>query len=118
MAISNEDIREVTEDYKYVIVKTLLTEKPIKFHVMRDTLASVWRPRKGMCIKEVTTNRFLFQFFHEFDTKRVLEDGPWAFEQSLLVLKKLNMNESPLNVSLTTSGLQDLGQLQLTANNG
>nr|GMC47343.1 conserved hypothetical protein [Ipomoea batatas] len=31
---------------------------------------------------------FLFQFsFHEVDVKRIAEDGPWSFEQSLLVVK-------------------------------
>lgn len=37
------------------------------------------------------------------DVKRILEDGPWAFELSLLILKKLEENISPFDIPLNTS---------------
>lgn len=30
-----------------------------------------------------------------------MEDGPWAFEQSLLILKQLELNVSPFDIDLT-----------------
>lgn len=101
MIIDEGDIKDAYEDYKFVLVGRLMTEKPIKFNVLKDTIAAIWRPGKGLNIKEANPNLFLFQFFHEVDINRVMEDGPWAFEQSLLVLRRLKPSESPFEVPLT-----------------
>lgn len=98
-----DESTEVKEDYRYILVGKLLTEKPIKFNIMKDTLAAIWRPGRGMSVKELAVNRVLFQFFHDVDLKRILEDGPWFFEQSLLVLRRLEINESLFDVQLTES---------------
>lgn len=34
---------------------------------------SVWRPKKGVNIKEIGVGRLLIQFFHALDLKRVME---------------------------------------------
>lgn len=64
------------------------------------TLASIWRPVKGVCIKNLNHNLFLFQFFHELDMTQVLCDGPWTFDNHLLVLSQLefgmNLQQIPL----------------------
>lgn len=39
------------------------------------------------------SNIYIFKFFHELDIKRVLDDGPWTFNQQVLVLKRLDANE-------------------------
>lgn len=43
---------------------------------------------------------FLFQFFHEIDIKRVLESGPWTFDQHILIVRRLGEDEQPHNVPL------------------
>lgn len=98
--VGDADINEECVDYRLVLVGRLVTDKHIKFPIMRDTLASVWRPGKGVSITEAATNLYLFQFFHEVDVKRVLEDGPWSFEQNLLVLKRIELNTSPFETDL------------------
>lgn len=47
----------------------------MKFTFMRDTLVAVWRPSKGMSVKEVEHNTIIFQFFHEIDLKHILNDS-------------------------------------------
>lgn len=59
-------------------------EKPINFIAMKNTLASLWEPRKGTNIFEIEV---LFQFFHGVDVNEVLNMGLWNFNQNLLVLK-------------------------------
>lgn len=88
-------------DSKYTLVGKLLTDKPVKFQFFKDTMAATWRPGKGVCIKELGYNLFIFQFFHEIDVGRVMEDGPWSFERNLLLLHRLKENESPFHVQLT-----------------
>ena len=43
---------------------------------------------------------FLFQFFHEIDIKRVLDSGPWTFEQHILLVHRLEADEQPQQVPL------------------
>lgn len=53
-----------------------------------------------MVVKEVGNNTFLFQFFREIDLNRILEDGYWSFEQSLLVLSKTQPDVPALAMEL------------------
>lgn len=46
-------------------------------------------------------NMFLFRFFHELDMQRVLNNGPWTFNQQVLLIKKLNIDEQLKDIKLT-----------------
>ncbi|XP_057779491.1 uncharacterized protein At4g02000-like [Salvia miltiorrhiza] len=63
-------------------------------------MASIWRPGKGVFMKDIGKGRFIFQFFHELDLKRVYEGGPWAFGNFPLILHRLRKGEFPLTVPL------------------
>ena len=89
-----------TIDSRFCLVGRFLTDKVINFLAMKNTMASLCRPRKGVCIKDLSLTLFLFQFFHEVDVKRVLESGPWTFDQHILILKRLKENKQPQNVLL------------------
>lgn len=78
----------------------ILTDKVINFPDMKNTMASLWHPGKGVCIKDLSPTLFLFQFFHEVDVKRVLESRLWTFDQHMLILKWLKENEQPQNFLL------------------
>jgi hypothetical protein len=76
------------------VVGTVLTDKPVRFQFMEERLPSIWRPGQGVTITQAGENRFHFQFYHEWDLERVLQNGPWTFEGFLLVLKKLEIGEA------------------------
>ena len=98
MILEGEDIdggNNVKTEYRFCLVGRFLTDKVINFEAMKNTMASLWRPGKGVCIKEVSPTLFLFQIFHEIDVKRVLEAGPWTFDQHILLVKRLEENEQP-----------------------
>lgn len=85
----------------YILLGKLLTEKTTRFNFFKDTMASVWRPKKGMMAREVSSNLYLFYFVHELDIKKVLNNGPWSYDQSLLLLKQIEPNTSPHGIHLT-----------------
>ncbi|XP_031097099.1 uncharacterized protein At4g02000-like [Ipomoea triloba] len=85
----------------YILVGKLLIEKTTRFNFFRDTMASVWRPKKGMMAREVSSNLYLFYFVHEIDINKVLNNGPWSYDQSLLLLKQIEPNTSPHGILLT-----------------
>lgn len=63
LEFGEDDLQLEYEEHKFTLVGRLLTEKPFEFHILRDTMAAVWRPKKGMSAKEITTNLFYSSFF-------------------------------------------------------
>lgn len=49
--------------------------------------------------------RFSFTFYHVMDLKKVLEGGPWSFEQNMLVYKQVQEDDDPHAVALTESDI-------------
>lgn len=69
----------------YTLVGRFLTEKNINFNAMQNVLASLWRPKEGMEVHDLGDYRYSFVFYHTMDLQKVLEGGPWSFEQNTLV---------------------------------
>lgn len=73
------------------------TSKNIHFESMRQMLASLWRPVKGVDIQEgprgTEYQLYIFQFFHELDMSRVLASGSWTFDSHLLLCRRMVTGE-------------------------
>lgn len=93
--------QKVGLDYTHCLVGRLLTNRKVNFMAMQDILSSTWRPVKGVFMEATSyPHIFLFKFFHELDVRRVLEEGPWTFNQQTLIVKKLEKDEQLANVKL------------------
>ncbi|XP_073121703.1 uncharacterized protein At4g02000-like [Henckelia pumila] len=97
---AEEDGKKEGQDFNWSLVGRFLTDRQINFTAMQNTLASIWRHVKGVCIKMIGPNLYLFQFFHELDVSRVINDGPWTFDQHLLIFKSLELGMNPHQVPL------------------
>lgn len=56
LIIEGEDIdvgNNYKIEYRFCLVGRFLTDKVINFTAMKNTMASLWRPRKGVCIKDL-----------------------------------------------------------------
>lgn len=53
-----------------------------------------------MYVKQLDTNRFLFQFYHEIDIRRVIEGSLWMFERFHLILQRLREGDNPRTVEV------------------
>lgn len=82
-------------DLRWCLVGRLLSDKKVDFEAFRQVMAALWRPVKGLFIKEVEINRYVFQFFHELDIGRVLDGSPWTFHKIPLILERLQIGEDP-----------------------
>lgn len=51
---------EEVVSWQFCVVARLLTEKSINFQIFRQIMASVWRPVKGVIVKELRNNDYLF----------------------------------------------------------
>lgn len=78
--------QQLIGDPKLCLVGNFLTEGIFDFSAMQHTLAALWKPGKGVYIKAVEANLFLFQFYHVIDLNRVIEGIPWSFNRKVLLI--------------------------------
>lgn len=63
----------------------------------------IWALSRGMVVRAIDSNTFVFQFFHWKDKLKILEGRPWSFDQKLLVLNEIVGHEQPSQVVLDTT---------------
>lgn len=80
------------------VVGSVLINKIVNFGVMRNTLLNLWHPDKGLYMQDFGQNRFLIQFFHVVDLRRVLDGSPWTFNNHLVLFHQLQPGNDPFTV--------------------
>ncbi|XVF76242.1 hypothetical protein PTKIN_Ptkin13bG0250500 [Pterospermum kingtungense] len=100
LILTPDDVSAPREKYELCLVGRFLTDRHLNFNVMKNRMASVWRPGKGVCIRDLGDGLYLFQFYHAVDLKRVLEGGPWSLDNHLLVVHQLQPGDVPTMVPL------------------
>jgi hypothetical protein len=86
----DEDEEEVG-DLRWCLVGRFLSERIIHFNSMKVRMADLWKPVKGVTIKEATGGKFLFLFAHPLDMEAVLQGGPWTFDNNMLLLEQVQL---------------------------
>lgn len=74
------------EEDHWQVVGKVMSDRSISVESIHQTLGKIWCGDKGMVIKDVGDNKFIFSFNHPMGKKRALEDGPWTANHSLMVL--------------------------------
>lgn len=68
-------------------IAKLMSDKPAVAKAMAVSLIRFWCPLKGLDCKDLDDNIFLFTFHQQSGKRKVLEEGPWEFGKSLLVVE-------------------------------
>ncbi|XP_030486981.2 uncharacterized protein LOC115703884 [Cannabis sativa] len=95
----NDTVDTIDFDDRWCLVGRFLTDRTIDFEAMQHKMASLWRPVRGLFVKELEPNFFLFQFYHEMDIERVMEGSPWTFDRIPLIFERLKSGENPRNIN-------------------
>ncbi|KAJ8764837.1 hypothetical protein K2173_010302 [Erythroxylum novogranatense] len=85
---------------QFCVVGRLITDKPFNFIAFKKIMAAVWKPVKGMLMKDLGNNAFLIQFMHRMDMERVVDGGHRNFVQNLIVLVEVPLGTNPKQVPL------------------
>ncbi|GAU35047.1 hypothetical protein TSUD_30130 [Trifolium subterraneum] len=87
-------------DLNLCLVGRFVHDRPIQFNSMKACLADVWRPMKGMTVKEATQGLYLFKLFHPMDVEEVLKGGPWTFDNFTLIIDRLKIGVALQDIPL------------------
>ena len=85
--ILDEGRLEALESCSLSLIGKFLTCKPFNKRAAKNTLRKAWGLENSLQIIEVGPNLFQFKFQSEFDMVRIIQDGPWAFDNQLLLLQ-------------------------------
>uniref|UniRef100_A0A803QPD1 CCHC-type domain-containing protein n=1 Tax=Cannabis sativa TaxID=3483 RepID=A0A803QPD1_CANSA len=96
--IEDDDLSEI--DDRWCIVGKFLTKRIVDFQAVQHKMATLWQPGRGMYVKELHPNHFLFQFYHEVDIERVIEGSPWTFDRAPLIFERVKPGENPRSIQL------------------
>jgi hypothetical protein len=86
-----DDGGDVQLDLRWCLVGSFLCDRTIHFNSMRVRMADLWKPVKGVTIKEATPGTFLFHFAHPLDMEAVLNGGSWTFDNNMLILEQVQL---------------------------
>ena len=79
--------RETLEECSLSMIGRFLCEKTLNLRAAKSLLRSVWRMGSDLRIVEVGTGLLQFKFLLESQMKWVEDNGPWSFDNHLLVLR-------------------------------
>lgn len=72
----------------------------VHFSALKNTLADLWHPLRGVSIMELEDKQILFRFYCEIDLQRVVNGMLWFFNRHLIVFHQLGRGEDPSIVPL------------------
>jgi 14-3-3 protein epsilon len=87
-------------DFQWCLIGRFLCDRPIHFKSMKIRMADLWRPVKGVTIKEAKPGIFLFHFAHPLDMEGVLNGGPWTFDNNMLIMERVQLGMQIEQMSL------------------
>ncbi|XP_016694273.1 uncharacterized protein At4g02000-like [Gossypium hirsutum] len=90
-----EENKADEELYDLCLVGRVITDSIVNFTSLRNTLADLWHPLRGVSIIELENKRILFRFYSEIDLKRVMDGMPWFFNRHLIIFHRLARDEDP-----------------------
>jgi len=94
----DDDPSERADQVALCLLGKLYTGNTFNIGAMKTVLKNVWKPSKGVIIKELDWNLFVFQFFTKADKDYVFSEGPWAFDGCILMFKEMTGLEQPSEV--------------------
>ncbi|XP_024628924.1 uncharacterized protein [Medicago truncatula] len=100
-----EEEESSEHDPHLCLVGRFLVNRPIRLKEMKIRMYEVWRPVKGVAVKEAQPRLFLFQFFHKLDMEEILNGGPWTYDSHSLVLEKLRIGVPLKDIQLNYMNL-------------
>ncbi|XP_075646582.1 uncharacterized protein LOC142617565 [Castanea sativa] len=96
--------REKTlEEWSLILLGRFHTTKPINFRAAKNHLRSAWKMgRNDLKIRDAGDGLFWFKFSMESQLKWVINNGPWSFDNHILLLRRWEKGMMASSVNFQT----------------
>ncbi|KAF4403950.1 hypothetical protein G4B88_014406 [Cannabis sativa] len=116
--LEDEELNEVEYDDRWCLIGRLLSGKILDYQVFQNIVVDLWKPGKGMYVKILEQNRFLFQFYHEIDIDRVIIRSRWTYDRKHFLIERLQPGDNPRTKLINHLDLCDVRNVDLNVVNG
>ena len=103
ISISEEGRAQVIEECSQSLMGKLLTDKKQNLRALKNTLRTAWKIGQNLKIVEVGNDILQFKFANEYQLRWVETNGPWNYENNLMLLKRWERGMMTGNISFTHS---------------
>uniref|UniRef100_A0A803NWD5 Reverse transcriptase domain-containing protein n=1 Tax=Cannabis sativa TaxID=3483 RepID=A0A803NWD5_CANSA len=98
---SDQVVARLIKPVTGLVAPVVAEAKAVSLVAMQNKMATLWQPGRGLYVKELYLNLYLFQFYHEVDIERVVEGSPWTFDRARLIFERVKPGTNPRLVPLT-----------------
>lgn len=105
IAIRGSQRNQTLEECSLSVLGRFLSDKPLNLRAAKNLLRSIWKMGDDIKIIEVGEGLLQFKFSMESQLKWAVENGPWCFDDHLLVLKKWQKGMTAQNITFPTISL-------------
>ena len=99
--ISSMNKSDLMEECALSLFGKLLTNRQQNQHAMKNTLRAAWKMGLDLRIDDVGKNLFQFKFNYGFQLEWVERNGPWNFENNILLLCRWKRGLSASDITFT-----------------
>nr|POF18755.1 uncharacterized protein CFP56_59889 [Quercus suber] len=93
---------KILEEWALSLIGKFLSSRALNQRAAENVPRSVWKMGNDLKIVDIGEGLFQFKFSIESQIKWVLDNGPWSFENQLLVLRRWEKGMTPHSVTFTT----------------
>ena len=93
--------KEILEEYSLSLIGKFLTTKPINIRVAKNLLRSMWKMGEDLKMVELDDGLLQFKFSMECQLNWVWNNGPWCFDNQILVLRRWEKGMTARSVTFT-----------------
>ena len=105
ISISTSDSSNLLEECELSLFGRLIADRHQNMRAFKSTLRSVWKMGSDFRIVDVGKNIFQFKFSSSYQLEWVERNGPWNFDNNLLLLCRWRKGLSIANILFTHSPL-------------
>lgn len=69
-----------------ILLGKLLCDKPVNKNVLKAVMGGLWNTKGNVSVDDMEGGIMSFTFSYDSDKVKVLDNGPWLFDRSLLIL--------------------------------
>jgi hypothetical protein len=100
LTLNLDSTTDATQILDHCLIGRVLTDKLIRFNYFKERMGHIWRPGKRVTITQAEPDFFLYQFHHRLDAAKVLEEGPWLYDNYNMVVERIAPGVVPASVNL------------------
>jgi len=100
LTLNLESGPETAAVLEHCLIGRVLVDREIQFAYFSKRMSRAWNPGKQVTITKSVADCYLFQFYHKVDANRILDKGPWLYDNFHIVMDRISPGVVPNFVPL------------------